>query len=174
MLLHAVANEAGTFRFSYVITDGMGHEATGHSGHDPAERRPDGPTATDDQVDTTVNTPIVINVLGNDSDPSGDPLQLDGQPNCQYGTCKVNSDQTITFTPPKDAFSTYRFTYRVRNSIGQTAEATVAVQVKEVPVVNQSRSPETTGPPSDGGRARPSMCSRTTRTRTRHRSRSGT
>ena len=109
----------------------MGHEATGHVAVTIlAARRPDGPTATDDQVETTVNTPVTINVLGNDSDPSGDQLQLDGLPNCQYGTCKVNSDQTITFTPPKDAFSTYRFTYRVRNSVGQTAEATVAVQVK--------------------------------------------
>ena len=32
-----VVNRTGTFRFSYVITDGMGHEATGQRrGHDPA------------------------------------------------------------------------------------------------------------------------------------------
>ena len=134
-----VVNRTGTFRFSYVITDGMGHEATGNVAVTIlAVRRPDGPTATDDQAETLVNRPVTINVLGNDSDPSGDQLQLDGLPNCQYGTCKVNSDQTITFTPPKDAFSTYRFTYRVRNSVGQTAEATVAVQVQEIPVVNES------------------------------------
>ena len=134
-----VVNRAGTFRFSYVITDGMGHEATGQVAVTIlAVRRPDGPTATDDQAETLVNRPVTINVLSNDSDPSGDQLQLDGLPNCQYGTCKVNSDQTITFTPPKNAFSTYRFTYRVRNSVGQTAEATVAVQVQQIPVVNES------------------------------------
>ncbi|MGD9701993.1 MAG: Ig-like domain-containing protein [Acidimicrobiia bacterium] len=133
------ANRAGTFRFTYVITDGMGHEATGHVAVTilPA-RRPDGPTAMDDQAETIVNTPVTINVLGNDSDPSGDQLQLDGRPNCQYGRCDVNSDQTITFTPPRNAFSTYRFTYRVRNSVGQAATATVAVQVQQAPVVNSS------------------------------------
>jgi large repetitive protein len=128
---------SGTFRFTYRISDGFGHEASGQVAITIlTDRRPDGPTAADDQAETTVNKPVTINVLSNDSDPAGDQLQIDGQPNCQYGTCTVNNDQTITFTPPKDAISTYRFTYRVRNSVGQQAEATVVVQVQPNPVTN--------------------------------------
>ena len=43
---------------------------------------------------------------------------------------------TITFTPPAGTYGTYRFFYRVRNSVGQTAQAAVAVQVQQPTVVN--------------------------------------
>ena len=128
----------GTVRFPYTISDGHGHEAVGEIAVIVnATRLPDAPHATDDVAETTTGNPVTIDVLANDTDPSGDQLVLDGRPSCQYGSCAVNSDQTITFTPPANQTSTFRFTYRVRNTVGATATATVIVQVREPSVVNR-------------------------------------
>lgn len=128
----------GTVRFSYTISDGQGHEAVGQIAVTvTASRLPDAPHATDDVAETTTDRPVTIDVLANDTDPSGDQLVLDGRPNCQYGTCTVNADQTITYAPPANAVDTFRFTYRVRNSVGAVATATVIVQVREPSVVNR-------------------------------------
>lgn len=132
------SGKTGTFRFSYTITDGHGHEAIGQIAVVvSASRLPDAPHATDDVAETTSDNPVTVDVLANDSDPSGDQLVLDGRPSCQYGTCRVNGDETITYAPPAGEVGTFRFTYRVRNSVGATATATVIVQVRKPSVVNR-------------------------------------
>ncbi|MCD6066320.1 MAG: outer rane adhesin like protein, partial [Bacteroidetes bacterium] len=58
------------------------------------------PVATDDYTSTSENTPVIIGVKNNDSDPDGNVL---GTPtiitNPANGTAVVNADGTITYTP---------------------------------------------------------------------------
>jgi large repetitive protein len=58
------------------------------------------PNAQDDSQNTLRNTPVIVNVKGNDSDPNGHPL---GTPSIitspANGSVAVNADGTITYTP---------------------------------------------------------------------------
>ncbi len=75
----------------------------------------DGPVAIDDSAATPEDTPVVITVLRNDTDPENDPLtvtQINGQPistgnpvaltdavkNLPIGVVSLNTDGTLTFT----------------------------------------------------------------------------
>ncbi len=58
-----------------------------------------GPTANDEGVSTSKNTPITIDVLANDSDPDGDPLLVFIGNGPTHGSVVVNADQTVTYTP---------------------------------------------------------------------------
>ena len=58
------------------------------------------PVGQTDTVSTNVDTPVLIGVLFNDSDPDGDTLTVTSVP-CPpaNGTFTVNADGTITYTP---------------------------------------------------------------------------
>ena len=78
--------------------------------------RNDPPDAQDDSVEGNYNAPVTIPVLGNDSDPDGDPLSnpviVTGPAN---GTVTVNPDGTITYTPAPDFCGDDMFTYEVND-----------------------------------------------------------
>lgn len=61
----------------------------------------DGPQAVDDFDGTDEDTPIEGNVLGNDTDPEGDPLTVTSTDPIvgQYGILTVNADGSYTYTP---------------------------------------------------------------------------
>jgi hypothetical protein len=89
--------------------------------------RPTPPTATNDATDTAFNTPVNINVLGNDT---GTNLKVIVPPQQMEGTATVNANNSITFTPSANISGrSVSFTYRVEDSAGQTAQATVTVRV---------------------------------------------
>jgi hypothetical protein len=91
------------------------------------------PTAVADVVNSTSELPVVINVLGNDSDPDGQltVTQLTANPN--FGTAIINPDNTITYTPFPGFEGTDIFTYQVCDDgcpfPTQCATATVSVTV---------------------------------------------
>ena len=90
------------------------------------------PVAVDDATQTTPeDTPVTINVLGNDSDPDGDPLTVTGA-TAANGTVRVNGDGTITYTPAADWNGTDRITYTISDGEGGTSSATVDVTVTPV------------------------------------------
>ena len=106
------------------------------------------PTAVDDSEETDVDSPVVVDVLSNDSDPDDDPLIVDDiptQPN--YGTATENNDDTITYTPDDRANRkcakifgnsfTDSFTYRIRDTPGDELTDTATVRIK----VNCIRNP---------------------------------
>lgn len=124
------ATFVGNDSFSYFVSDGKGGTAAasvtvtvnGPGGPNQA------PTAANDNVGTTSDTAVTINVLGNDSDPNGDALliTIDSQP--QHGTAVVQNGQII-YTPAAGYTGTDSFTYIISDGKGGTAAATVTVTV---------------------------------------------
>jgi hypothetical protein len=90
------------------------------------------PTAGNDSATTAEDTPSQIAVLGNDSDPEGQPLtvQLASQPSS--GSAVVNANQTVTYTPSLNFNGQTSFTYRASDGINLSNLATVTVTVTAV------------------------------------------
>ena len=92
------------------------------------------PEAEDDDASTDINTPVTIDVLGNDSDPDGDSLSVRLSIPPDRGTAKVNVDDTIDYTPEEGFIGMDSFKYRIRDGTGGSDSATVTVLV-EYPLV---------------------------------------
>ena len=99
------------------------------------------PVALEDSATTSANTPLRINVLGNDSDPDTvldptnriDPASVYipavAKPN-MGGTATVNADGTISYTPKQGFTGIEEFMYRVRDTYSTPAtSAAVLVRV---------------------------------------------
>jgi len=57
------------------------------------------PVARDDSTETSQRTPVVIEVLANDSDPDNDPLTVTAATQGTKGTVEVNADGSVVYTP---------------------------------------------------------------------------
>jgi len=91
------------------------------------------PTAGNDSATTLEDTAVTIAVLGNDSDPEGQPLtvQLASQPSS--GSAVVNTnDQTVTYAPSLNFKGQVSFTYRASDGVNLSNLATVTVTVSAV------------------------------------------
>jgi hypothetical protein len=98
-------------------------------------RRPD---AVDDTASTDEDTPVTINVRGNDTDPDGDPLTIDSFSQPKHGTV-TRSGGRLVFTPDPEWSGTTTFTYVVCDADGRCDDATVTVTVDpadDTPVAN--------------------------------------
>jgi len=97
------------------------------------------PIATSDAATTDEDTPVRIAVLANDLDPLGGTLRLvSATPTTTIGgTVALNSDGTITYTPPRNfpnsnvSAGSDRFSYQVGNARSVTT-GTVTVTVNPV------------------------------------------
>jgi len=90
------------------------------------------PIARADTQRTRIDSPVVVNVLGNDSDPDSDPILLAGiveQP--QNGTTEPNLDGTVRYTPDASFRGTDVFTYAIEDSFGGQALGQVFVGVMD-------------------------------------------
>jgi CshA-type fibril repeat protein len=121
----------GTTTITYEISDGNGGTDTAvvTVTVTPVE---DAPDANPDSATTPEDTPVVIPVLANDSDPDGQPLTISGTPTAPNGTVTVNPDGTITYTPNDDFTGTDTITYTVTDPDGNEATSTVTVTVTPV------------------------------------------
>ena len=90
------------------------------------------PDADPDVAETPEDTPVVIDVLANDTDPDGDTLTISGTPTAVNGTVTVNGDGTLTYTPNSNYHGTDTITYTVTDPSGLTSTTTVAVTVTPV------------------------------------------
>ena len=91
------------------------------------------PVAVDDRATTPLNTPVTINVLGNDT-PEGVTPNVTTNP--ANGSVSVNSDGSIEYRPHTDFAGTDTFVYELCNASG-CATATVTVEViKSIVVYN--------------------------------------
>jgi subtilisin-like proprotein convertase family protein len=86
------------------------------------------PVTVADVATTVVDTPVTINVLGNDSDPDGDSLALTSVTDLQNGTATI-LDNAVIFTPDAGFSGTGSFTYSVSDGKGGTASGTATVTV---------------------------------------------
>lgn len=87
------------------------------------------PTAVADTSTTIQGQAVRIAVLANDSDPDGDSLRVASVATPDFGSVIINSDQTVTYTPPTGFTGTASFHYFVADPAGLTASATVSVNV---------------------------------------------
>ncbi len=93
----------------------------------------DPPVAHNDSVTTTVNTPITINVLFNDSDIDGDALTITGLSALAHGTATIKTGTMVVYTPTMNYTGSDAFTYTISDGHGGTATATVTIQVTTQP-----------------------------------------
>lgn len=125
------ADYHGSDGFTYTVRDGNG-------GFDTAtvriviSRVNDTPVATNDTVDATEDTPIVMaNLLSNDTDVDGDTLSVDSYTQPTHGMVTINGDGTFTYVPAEDYQGQDIFTYTVSDGNGETDIATVIVLVRD-------------------------------------------
>ncbi len=121
-------NYSGTDNFTYTISDGNGGTATATVTVNVTPVN-DAPVAIDDAAFTGPGTPVVIPVLGNDTDADGDPLTVASATAPTNGTVTINPDGTITYTPNTGYSGIDTFTYVVSDGNGSTSTATVTVEV---------------------------------------------
>ncbi|MEE9354420.1 MAG: Ig-like domain-containing protein, partial [Methylococcaceae bacterium] len=128
------ANFIGTEVFEYTISDGNGGTDTAKVtvivGDDNIA-----PDANDDFTDVSQGTKEVIDVLGNDSDPDGDPLTIvDGSITAPgNGTATITADGKISYTPNDGFTGADSFKYTISDGNGGTDTATVNIDVKPDP-----------------------------------------
>ncbi len=89
------------------------------------------PVASDDLAIASQNSPTVIDVLANDSDADGDPLNVSAfDVTSQFGgTITENADGTLTYTSASDHLGLDTFSYTVSDGNGGTDVATVTITV---------------------------------------------
>ncbi len=121
----------GPDSFTYTISDGNGRTdiATVDITVDPVN---DAPNAQDDTETTDEDTPVIVAVLTNDSDPENDPLTIDSFTQPSNGTVTDNGDGTLTYTPDGDYNGPDSFTYTISDGNGGTDTATVDLDVAAV------------------------------------------
>jgi uncharacterized repeat protein (TIGR01451 family) len=91
----------------------------------------DPPVAEDDTATTPEDTPVVIEVLVNDSDVDGDTLIVDSVTQGANGSV-TNNGSDVTYTPDTNFNGTDSFTYTISDGNGGSDTATVTVTVNAV------------------------------------------
>jgi hypothetical protein len=121
------ADYFGSDSFSYTISDGNGGTDSA-SVNITVVNVNDPPNAANDTGSTTAGNPTTINVLGNDSDPEGDPLTVASVTQGSHGSVS-NNGSNVTYTPNAGFTGTDSFTYTISDGYGGSDTATVVVTV---------------------------------------------
>lgn len=121
-----VALSGGTHRITAIATDGAGP-----IGMEGVVIDVGLPVAANDATTTLQDTPVMIDVLANDSDPDGDTLSVINASVPRTGSVIINSDDTITYTPNAGFLGTDTFRYTISDGNGGTDTAWVSVKVTE-------------------------------------------
>jgi len=118
----------GEDTFTYTVSDGQdsGNTATVTVTISAVN---DAPTATDDSTTTPEDTPVIIDVLANDTDAENDSLSIASVTSGTGGTVTQNPDGTLTFTPNHDFNGEYSFSYTITDGhlVSNTATGYIAV-----------------------------------------------
>ncbi|MGH1578030.1 Ig-like domain-containing protein [Planktotalea sp.] len=119
----------GPDTITYTISDGNGGSDTSTVAITVTDDPNSLPVAEDD-VATAVSEVLLenIDVLGNDSDPDGDPLTVTAA-SAANGTVTINGDGTLNYTSDTDFIGDDTITYTIDDSISGTDTATVIVTV---------------------------------------------
>ncbi|MDB5351780.1 MAG: putative rane protein [Planctomycetota bacterium] len=132
-----VASYNGPDSFTYQDSDGkaLSNVATVNLTVTPVNRPP---VANNDLYSTTTGTPLTIaapGVLGNDTDPDGDPLTAGAPSVPAHGTVTLNANGSLTYTPTAGFNGTDTFTYQA--SDGKTLSNVATVTISIGPGVNR-------------------------------------
>ncbi len=121
------AGGSTTDSFTYTVSDGYGGTDTAtvtiavNGVNDP-------PVAVNDSAITYEDTPVIIDVLNNDSDVEGDTLTVDSVTQGTNGSV-INNGSNVTYTPALNFTGIDSFTYTSSDGNGGTDTATVTVNV---------------------------------------------
>lgn len=119
-----LANSIAQDVIEYTINDGNGHQAnavvivTIEDNNLP-------PIALNDQYSLESSKSIVLDVLGNDSDPEGESLTLVSV-NSRMGIVEI-VDNKVIFTPDTSTSGEYKFSYVIKDPAGNSAIGEVVV-----------------------------------------------
>ena len=132
------ANYNGEDIFTYTVSDGHGGEYLAYIDVTITPVN-DNPIANDDTASTPKDTPVIINVLANDSDPDRkDTLTIASVGSPSHGSAAIQGGKVV-YTPDAGFVGTDSFTYTVSDGHGGSASATVTVTVSRAnhpPVAN--------------------------------------
>jgi hypothetical protein len=133
------ANIYGTDSFTFVANDGKtdSQSATVTVTVLPVN---DPPTAMDDIASTGLNTPVVIDVLGNDSDVEDETLLISSVKATSNASVIFDGNK-VTYSPSVNFSGTDTFTYVVTDPQGSSSNAVVTVEVKSAPVLTPRTDP---------------------------------
>ncbi len=118
----------GADGFEYTVSDGQGGEDSAHVSitvnpiNDP-------PSAGDDAASTNEGEAVTIDLLANDSDVDGDPLDIQSIDIPSNGSLSNHGDGTITYTPDDAFVGDEIFGYVATDGHGSSDSATVTVTV---------------------------------------------
>jgi subtilisin family serine protease len=87
------------------------------------------PVANDDSASTTVDTPVTIAVLANDTDADGDALSVTNLTQPANGSAVLNADGTVTYTPALGYAGTNSFTYTANDGVIDSNVASVSIAI---------------------------------------------
>ena len=93
------------------------------------------PIAQNDSAATTEGQAVDITVLGNDSDPDGDPLTVTITTPPANGSAIVNPNKTISYTPNGGFSGNDSLVYTIDDGNGGTDSGTVFITVTAIPGV---------------------------------------
>jgi hypothetical protein len=142
-----VANYNGPASITYTVNDNSGATSNVATVSITVTPVNDAPIANNDLATTNEDSPVVINVLGNDTDIEGlnnSSVTITVQPT--NGTVSVNpTTGAITFTPAANFFGTTTFTYQVCDNgtpvLCDDAVVTITVNaVNDAPIANNDNA----------------------------------
>lgn len=116
----------GTDTFTYTVKDPDGNTSTGTV--TVTVNAKSAPYVTNDTKSTDNATPVTIDVLANDSDPSGGTLSIHSYSQGSNGGTVELANGQLKYTPASGFVGTDSFTYTVSNG-SSTATGTVTVTV---------------------------------------------
>ncbi len=122
------AGYSGSDSFKFIANDGLAdsNEATISINVSAVNNNP---LALDDGLATDVNTPVLFNVLANDSDPDGDTLIVTSVGTPVSGNLVWTSDGSMFYTPKTGFNGVETFSYTISDGRGGTASANVIIVV---------------------------------------------
>ena len=121
-----------------VTVDDLGHNGSGGAQVSTASVKitvsavNDAPVALGESVTTDEDTPITINILGNDSDADGDALSVGSFSNVSGGSVTLDANSNAVFTPNADYSGDAGFDYLVSDGNGGSDTASVSIDVTPV------------------------------------------
>ena len=125
----ATADFFGSDSIDYTISDGA-------DGTDSATvqvtvtNAPDAPLANPDVAATDAVTPITIDVLGNDTDADGDPLEVTGFTTPSGGSLTLGANGIFTYTPNPGFTGIDSFDYTISDGLASST-ASVNIEVDQ-------------------------------------------
>ena len=154
LVLHYPADFKGTVEFSYVASDGQAESTATVK----ATVTNDDPKAVDDVRKEPVRPgqAVTLDVLGNDTDPNGDALTLEGVGVPSRGTAEIVDGKVDYRADPRALSGPDTFTYVVRDARGGFALGNVTLTVTAGrPAPGRHPWPRVTGTPPRSPRGSP-------------------